>query len=691
LADEQIARATFGSRKWLEAARMLEAALGVHIAVLEADPGATFASGRALPVCEAGREPGATCLKHVEQDGDPTEDRPMHAVCSGGLPIVVHPVVVSGRVVANVMVYGFVSSIADRARISRRLASAGFPRPDEAAATLAVLDRARADAAAHVVAGNAARVVGGASDELTSLGRQVEVSLLADVARGLGPAGLAYDRVPADTLATLLRLTGATCGRILLAEADGTARRVIAEVGDCHRLLALKEADEAVVHVLATGHTFTFTDPAGPSARTSVLTVPLLRRGVPAGALMVVKTSRETLASDDVRLVELFAGVVSAMLDNAADFIDANTRLVEMIQLSEVSRAFNSTLDLGDLTELAVQVLAKTLEFDVGGFVIDSFGETRGRLIHADGVAPDELASVYAEAVGSAESVLPAGVTVASYAEAPADGAARAQGEWTVLTRDLCFHNVRSGVLFVASSRSGTLTGEDERVLESLAAHLAVALENSALYERLQKDFGRALAALSAMADATERLESGHTDRVMDYAVAIGRAMDLPIERIGLLRFAGLLHDLGKVGIAEEILIKPAALTDAEMERVRRHSEVGASIVEQVRTLEELTPIVRHHHERWDGSGYPDGLAGEQTPLEARILAVADSYEAMTGRRTHRKRLAPSTARAELGRGAGTQFDPEVVRVFLEELDRRALGASTGAYAVPRQEPQLPA
>jgi HD-GYP domain-containing protein (c-di-GMP phosphodiesterase class II) len=690
VADRRIARAAFASRKWLEAAKTLEAALGVRIAVLEEDLGSTFASGRAVPVCDAGREPGATCIVRVEEEGDPAQDRPMHAVCSGGLPIVVHPVVVSGRVVAHVMVYGFVSSEADRARIGRRLASVGIVGAAEAA-SLTVLDRARADAAAHIVAGNAGRVVGGASEESSSFGRQIEVSLLADVARGLGPAGLAYDRVPADTLATLLRLTGATCGRILLAGADGAGRRVIAEVGDCHRLLSLKQADEAVAHVLSTGRTFTFTDPAGPSARTSVLTVPLLRRGDPAGALTVVKTSRETLEADDVRLVELFAGVVSAMLDNAADFIDANTKLVEMIQLSEVSRAFNSTLDLGDLAELTVQVLAKTLEFDVGGFVIDAFGEMRGRLIHTETVGADEIAKVYAEAVGSPESQLPAGVTVASCVAGAGDTAKPAEAGWTVLARDLCFHNVRSGVLFVASSRPGALTGEDARVLELLAAHLAVALENSALYERLQKDFTRAIAALSAMADATERLESGHTDRVMDYAVAIGRAMDLSLERVGLLRFAGLLHDLGKVGIAEDILVKPASLTDAEMARVRRHSEVGASIVEQVRTLEELTPVVRHHHERWDGGGYPDALAGEDIPLEARILAVADSYEAMTGRRTHRKRLAPATARAELERGAGTQFDPQVVRVFLEELDRRALGASTGAYAVAEQGPRLPA
>jgi putative nucleotidyltransferase with HDIG domain len=176
----------------------------------------------------------------------------------------------------------------------------------------------------------------------------------------------------------------------------------------------------------------------------------------------------------------------------------------------------------------------------------------------------------------------------------------------------------------------------------------------------------------------------------MDYAVAIGETMELSLDRIGLLRFAGLLHDLGKLGVAEEILVKPSSLTDEEMARVRRHSEVGASIVEQIRVLEELTPIVRHHHEHFDGKGYPDGLAGEQIPLEARILAVADAYEAMTGKRTHRKRLAPASARLELQRGAGTQFDPDAVEALLRVLDFRALGASTGAYGVALGEPHLP-
>jgi HD-GYP domain-containing protein (c-di-GMP phosphodiesterase class II) len=689
VVDRQLARDTFGSRQWLDSVLRLEDALGVRIAVLESDLGATMAFGRSVPVCEDGREPGAPCLSRMETED--AEARPMRAACSGGLPIVLHPVVFAGRVVARVMVYGFVASEADRAVIVRRLTSAGVAKPDEAVAPLPVIERERADALAGVVAAHAVRMLGDASEEARSVGRQIEVSLLADVARGLGPAGLAYDRVPADTLATLLRLTGSTCGRILLADADGSGRRVLADVGECGRLLSSGPAEEAVAHVLATGRTFTFTGAGRASARTSVLTVPLLRRGTPAGALVVAKSSRESLAAEDVRLVELFAGVVSAMLDNAADFVDANTRLVEMIQLSEVARAFNSTLDAEDLAELAVQVLSKSLEFDVGGFVIDSFGETRGRLVHAPDVSAPDLVEVYGEAVGSAVTSLPERVITASSPVRSDAERAPAGGEWTVLARDLCFHNVRAGTIFVAAAGDGCLSGDDARVLESLAAHLSTALENATLYERLQRDFGRAMAALSAVADATERLASGHTDRVMDYAVAIGQALGMSLERIGLLRFAGLLHDLGKLGVAEDILIKPGALTDAEMERVRRHSEVGASIVEQVRTLEELTPIILHHHERWDGAGYPDGLAGEAIPLEARVLAVADAYEAMTGHRTHRRRLPHATARVELERGAGTQFDPEVVSVFLEELDRRALGGATGAYAAAGQAPRLPA
>jgi HD-GYP domain-containing protein (c-di-GMP phosphodiesterase class II) len=673
---------------------VLQTALGLRVAIVDLHTGETLSGGEALTLCDENRSPGLSCLVQTERELDSSDPLPVRAVCDDGMPVVLQPVRVEGEQVAHVMLYGFVGSQQERIRILQRAMAGGRAEADarSAADELTLLDRTRVDAAAALVGSRVEQLLTEQYDETRRVGRQLEVALLADVARELGPEGLVYDRIPVTSLATMLRLTGAVCARVSLMRIGADLPEAVAEVGDCASFLEPPADDELVSHVLETGRSIVVTGTDDAGRKSSTITVPLGRRQRVSGALSVVKTGQGALAADDVRLIELFAEILSAMLDNAQDFVDANTRLVEMIQIGEVAKALNSTLDFDRLSELAVQVLAKTLDFQVGGFVIEGFGSLRGRIMHTGGVSEGDLLSVLGEARGLDETAeVPAGVDVVARLSEAVDEAAPGERDWTVLTRELHFRNIRAGVLFVASSDPGVFRGDDERVLQALASHLSVALENSTLYERLQTDFARAMAALTAMADATERLESGHTDRVMDYAVAIGEAMDLSIERLGLLRFAGLLHDLGKVGVAEDILIKPSALTEEEMARVRRHSEVGASIVEQIRVLEELTPIVRHHHEHWDGTGYPDELAGDAIPLEARILAVADSYEAMTGKRTHRKRMASASARLELQRGVGTQFDPEVVEAFLQILDLRALGGSTGAYGVVMRGTHLPA
>lgn len=687
-------RDAFRSTSWGESFDVLQTALGVRLAVVDLSTGETLAGGEPVALCAGGRTPTVACLLRAERELDPSDPAPVRALCEDGLPCLLQPVRVSGETACHVLMYGYVGSAKERTRILQRAIASGRSEAEARAAIeeLTLLDRARVDAAGCLVASRIEQMLAVQNDEMRRVGRQLEISLLADVARDLGPDGLVYDRIPASSLATLLRLTGGVCGRIALARAGSQHPQSVAEVGDCGRYLPAPSDDEIVAHVLTTGRSMVVTGTDDTGHKTSTMTVPLGRREAAAGALSVVKTGQGTLAADDVRLVELFAEVVSAMLDNARDFVAANTRLVEMIQVSEVAKALNSTLDYERLAELAIQVLAKTLEFQIGGFVIEGFGSTQGRVLHTVDISREDLAAVIDDAAGLAPGAdVPTGVEVTSQVADLSADLAPAPREWTVITRELRFRNIAAGSLFVASSQQGAFREDDERVLDQLAAHMSVALENAMLYERLRTDFIRAMAAISAVADATERLEHGHTDRVMDYAVAIGHGMGLPLDRIGLLRFAGLLHDLGKLGVAEEILIKPSALTPEEMESVRRHSEVGASIVEQIRTLEEITPIVRHHHEHFDGTGYPDGLAGDAIPLEARILAVADSYEAMTGVRTHRKRLAPATARAELARSSGTQFDPSVVDAFLQVLDMRALGGATGGYGIAAMGRQLPA
>jgi putative nucleotidyltransferase with HDIG domain len=178
-----------------------------------------------------------------------------------------------------------------------------------------------------------------------------------------------------------------------------------------------------------------------------------------------------------------------------------------------------------------------------------------------------------------------------------------------------------------------------------------------------------------------DRYIRGHPERVSEQAAALAEEMGLSPERVRDIQIAGLLHDIGKVTVSEGILNKPGKLTRRELVSIRDHPIVGSTLVSQVRGFEGLVPIIRYHHERFDGRGYPDGLAGEDIPLEARILSVADVFDALTHQRSYRKALSRAEAIAELERSAGTQFDLAVVEAFLALVKRRGGGLPTPAQA----------
>lgn len=176
---------------------------------------------------------------------------------------------------------------------------------------------------------------------------------------------------------------------------------------------------------------------------------------------------------------------------------------------------------------------------------------------------------------------------------------------------------------------------------------------------------------LCKIIDARDPFVHGHSMKVAEYAVAIATELGLPAERTEDLRRAALLHDIGKVGVSEEILHKPGRLTGEEYRVVRSHAALGAGFVGTCQGLQHLVPLVRHHHERWDGSGYPDGLRGEQIPLEARILAVADAVEAMASDRPYHRAMSLSEIVAEIVRCTGRQFDPIVGGAFIRVVQLR--------------------
>jgi len=218
------------------------------------------------------------------------------------------------------------------------------------------------------------------------------------------------------------------------------------------------------------------------------------------------------------------------------------------------------------------------------------------------------------------------------------------------------------------NGKSQLLSESDANLLDMLVKKAVLTIENMALYENLVSNFYGILKSLVNALEAKDPYTRHHSERVTTYAIAIAERLNCSAEQVESLRTVGYLHDIGKIGIADRILNKPASLTPEEYELIKRHPIIGESIVSELGLNAEQRAIIRHHHERWDGKGYPDGLAGEEVPLLARIVAVADAFDSMTSLRAYRAGMRDAEAIEELRSNLGRQFDPRVVAAFLQGL-----------------------
>jgi putative nucleotidyltransferase with HDIG domain len=197
--------------------------------------------------------------------------------------------------------------------------------------------------------------------------------------------------------------------------------------------------------------------------------------------------------------------------------------------------------------------------------------------------------------------------------------------------------------------------------------------ENRGLIAALERGYLETIRSLASVIDAKDPYTRGHSDRVAALAVELGRELELGDDRLRALEYAGILHDVGKIGIPDAILANPAPLSAQERALVRTHPRVGAEIVDGVEFLRDAAPAIRSHHERWDGQGYPDGLAGEAIPFVARIVNAADTWDAITSDRPYQRALAPADAAVILEGLRGTQIDPRVHAALLAVLRRRGV------------------
>ena len=224
----------------------------------------------------------------------------------------------------------------------------------------------------------------------------------------------------------------------------------------------------------------------------------------------------------------------------------------------------------------------------------------------------------------------------------------------------------RLGILLAGDKLDGTaITSVDSKLCDSLASTLAIFLRNTILFADTQSMFLGALRALTAAIDAKDSYTHGHSERVALLARMLAHAAGHDAATCERVFLSGLVHDVGKIGVPEAVLAKPGRLNEQEFEQIKKHPEIGAHILQDIRQMQDLIPGVLYHHERWDGRGYPHGVAGRDIPLFGRLIGLADAFDAMSSNRTYRSGMSRREVLSEVIRCRGSQFDPELADLFV--------------------------
>jgi response regulator RpfG family c-di-GMP phosphodiesterase len=345
--------------------------------------------------------------------------------------------------------------------------------------------------------------------------------------------------------------------------------------------------------------------------------------------------------------------------------------IFELSILHEIGKTVNSTLEIDKIVSIILEMARQTVNADRASVVLyqRDKAEIKLNLTHSafDETASSDLNLTDRRAVQWVTlNRQPLYVQDVQSNPALQQYLEGSEGLGSLLAVPLKRKAQTLGVIVLTSRTGGSrFLPEDLTFISTLANQAAIAIENAQLYEEIQDYFADTIGALVAAVEAKDTYTYGHSARVTRYSLMIGGQIGLNAVEQRRLEYLALLHDVGKIGIDEKILRKSEQLDDKEWAVIRNHPTIGGSIIRPIKFLPKGDRVIRHHHERFDGHGYPDGLSGEDIPLYSRIIAVADAFDAMTTLRPYRETLKTEDAIAELRRCSGGQFDPRLVSLFV--------------------------
>lgn len=407
----------------------------------------------------------------------------------------------------------------------------------------------------------------------------------------------------------------------------------------------------------------------------NILCVPLTVNSKAMGAIGVLnKKQQEPFHKEDLSLLSGLARQMAVVLENMGLLTASHQQLRQVSLLTKVSALLNSSLNQESVRRQAMEAAVELMECEAGSLLL--LDEETGELFFevALGEKGDQIKEVRlrkGEGIAGWVAEHREPLLVPDVSKDPRHSGLADQKSKFITRNVLCvpvtIKDRIIGVLQAINRLHGeNFKEEDIGLFQSLAHQVAIAIENARLYQETQQAFKSAVAALSEAIEKRDPYTGGHTRRVVTYSLAIADELDLSREEKGLLEMSAYLHDIGKIGVEDQVLRKPGRLTEEEMEQMKAHPKMGSDIMEHIRQLHAVLPGMRHHHERYDGKGYPDGLKGEEIPLQAMIISVADTLDAMTSDRPYRKALSFETAYEEICRNAGTQLSERVVEAFKE-------------------------
>jgi HD-GYP domain-containing protein (c-di-GMP phosphodiesterase class II) len=413
----------------------------------------------------------------------------------------------------------------------------------------------------------------------------------------------------------------------------------------------------------------------------SLLAVPMVVKNQVMGVAFVARDkSYPPFSAAEITLIK---GVISqaalvashsTLFDESLDMaLEMGKRIDVILTLDEINKAISSSLSRDKIIATAMQHIERIAQCELvvllgeekGGLVVLASDCLATEIPHEllQGARPDTSRSCAATAFAKGQSCYRNSLKSRKKLP-PLDKLLHDAGMQSLLAIPMVSKEAVNGVLLLGDTNADRFLEDDVFTIEKIAGQMAVALGNARLYEDMKNLFISTVASLANAIDAKSPWTKGHSERVMHGAANIARAMGLDDAAIERTRLGGLLHDIGKIGIMEAVLEKPEKLSDDDFPPMRLHPEKGVAILAPIEQLKDVLPGILHHHERYDGSGYPDNLQGVAIPLEARIIAVADAFDAMISERPYKKGYSVEEALEELKRGAGSQFDPAVVTCF---------------------------